>query len=187
MQKVKFLMLIIFVSVIGNIYGQSVLKLNKQGLKAYKEGNYTEAATLLEKAKAQSERKLKKKFSEEQEYGGTINNLGMVYLKQTKYKEAEVLLLDALGIYKKVSNGINADYVETLDNLANLYGKLSDDSREELFNLEALEKKKKLLGEKHESYGLSLNNLGVLYMKQGYSTKAEPFLVKALEITKITK
>ena len=110
------------------------------------------------------------------------NELGQLYVDQSKLADAEAMYTRALQGYEKAVHGPKhtATY-KTLNNLGNLYslqGKLAD--AEAMFT-RALQGYEKAFGPKHISTLGTVNNLGALYQKQGKLVDAEAMFNRALQ------
>ncbi|KAK4904287.1 hypothetical protein LTR49_026230 [Elasticomyces elasticus] len=111
----------------------------------------------------------------------TVNNLGNLYSKQGKMKEAEEMYLRTLRGYEEAWGPKHTSTLDTVNNLGNLYknqGKMKD--AEEMY-LRALTGYEETLGPKHTSTLDTVNNLGLLYADQGKVKDAEEMFARALE------
>ncbi|MEG5042235.1 MULTISPECIES: tetratricopeptide repeat protein [unclassified Microcoleus] len=115
---------------------------------------------------------------------GNWNNLGVLYLNQGRYEEAESLLLSALQWRLHWFGDKHLDVATSLNNLGVLYSRQGRYSDAELCHQQALELRKHLLGDKHPDVATSLNNLATLYCEQGRYSKAQPLLEQSLELSR---
>ena len=110
------------------------------------------------------------------------NDLGMLYLEQSRLDQAEKYLRKALKIRLKLYGEEHGDTSTCYNNLGTLYLNQSRLDQAEEYLQKALEIQLKLYGEEHSDVAVSYNNLGVLYRKQGRLDQAEEYYCKALEI-----
>jgi tetratricopeptide (TPR) repeat protein len=110
----------------------------------------------------------------------TVHNLGSLYAKQGKIKEAEEMYLRALRGYEEAWGAKHTSTLDTVNNLGNLYknqGKMKE--AEEMY-LRALRGYEEAWGAKHTSTLKTVNNLGLLYADQGKMKEAEEMYLRAL-------
>ncbi|KAH7124926.1 hypothetical protein B0J13DRAFT_628227 [Dactylonectria estremocensis] len=111
----------------------------------------------------------------------SLHMLGMLYLDQGKFKEAEEMYERALEGYEKALGPDHTSTLNTVNNLGNLYnvqGKFKE--AEEMYE-RALEGYEKALGPDHTSTLSTVNNLGLLYSDQGKFKEAEEMYKRALD------
>jgi len=127
---------------------------------------------------------IKQNRSESTDAANCHGNLGLLYKKTDRFKEAEENLLKYLEIIEKIYGKEHEKYSFGLNNLGNLYQSLGQYSKAENYYLESLEIKKKSKGEKSPDYAMSLYDLGNLYETMGDYKAAEPYYKQSLEIRK---
>ncbi|MBW4598551.1 MAG: tetratricopeptide repeat protein [Calothrix sp. FI2-JRJ7] len=113
----------------------------------------------------------------------SLNNLAAIYHYQERTKEAEILLLQALKLEKKLKR---LDYYctnITLNNLAEVYRTQKRYSEAEPLYQQALELQKRHWGDKHPKLSSTLSNLAGLYCDQQRYSEAEPLYLQALELS----
>lgn len=154
-------------------------RLNEQVLQLYKEGKYTQAIPLAERALEIREKVLGK---EHPSVAQSLNNLASLYQNQGSYEKAEPLLVRSLAIREKVHGKEHPDVASSLNNLAALYYAQGSYQKAEPLYLRSLAIREKLLGKEHPDVATSLNNLAELYRVEGSYQKAEPLYVRSLAI-----
>ena len=110
------------------------------------------------------------------------NDLGMLYLEQSRLDQAKEYYCKALEIRLKLYGEEHGDTSTCYNNLGTLYLNQSRLDQAEEYLQKALEIQLKLYGEEHSDVAVSYNNLGVLYRKQGRLERAEEYYCKALEM-----
>src|SRR5205085_6654222 len=116
------------------------------------------------------------------DYATCLNNLALLYEEMGGYYKAEPLLLQAVGIYKKVLGDTDPDYAQSLNNLAGLYENTGRYEKAEPLLLQAAEIVKSALGEEHPLYAASLSNLATLYQATDRPDRALSTQTRALQI-----
>ena len=123
---------------------------------------------------------LSKKMGFQRGIGGSLNIMGVFYIRKEAYKKAGDLLNEALEVGKK-----NKLYVLTasiLNNIAINYSMQGDRDQAMIFLLEALEINKRLNNK--EQIGSNLNSIGLIHHVQGRSDTALKYFLEAVAINK---
>ncbi|MDM7952924.1 MAG: tetratricopeptide repeat protein [Cyanobium sp. CZS 25K] len=142
-------------------------------------GDDGKAATVWEQVLAWRE---KAQGPDHPDTAASLNNLGLLYIKERAFAKAEPLLLRALAIRTRILGPDHPFTALSLHNLAWLYDNQSSDAKAEALYLRALVIAEKALGPEHPGLALGLNNLGLLYSSQGDYAKAESLYLRALAI-----
>jgi tetratricopeptide (TPR) repeat protein len=114
----------------------------------------------------------------------TLNDLGAVYLNQSKYSDAEAQLQEALAIRSQALGEVHPEVAQTLHHLANLYRAQGNYSKAEPFYLQALHIREKTLKVDDSLFAESYYGLAKLYHSQERYQLAEKFCQQALRIQK---
>ncbi|MEO0533337.1 MAG: tetratricopeptide repeat protein [Cyanobacteria bacterium P01_A01_bin.123] len=152
-------------------------RLSRVGIALGKKGQYGKAEPIMHRALATSKLLLDETHPE---IANCLNNLAVLYDKQGRYSEAELLHQEVLAIRKRLS--IKA--ASSLNSLAGVYLKQGRYSEAEPLLQESLAVRKQLLGNEHIDVASSLNHLAFLHTKQGRYSEAEPLLQEALSMRK---
>src|SRR6266700_2966310 len=112
----------------------------------------------------------------------TLNDLGAVYLNQSKYSDAESNLQEALKVRQQVLGEEHPEVAQTLHHLANLYRAQVNYTKAEPFYLQALQIREKTLMPDNPLLGESYYGLAKLYYSQEQYLLAEKFCQQALQI-----
>ncbi|NEU73123.1 CHAT domain-containing protein [Hassallia byssoidea VB512170] len=158
---------------------EEATRLNEQVLQLYKEGKYSQAIPLAERALEIREKLLGK---ENLDVAGSLNNLAFLYQHQGSYQKAEPLYVRSLAIFEKALGKEHPLVATSLNNLAELYRVQGSYQKAEPLYLRSLAIDEKALGTEHPDVAIDLNNLALLYQAQGSYQKAEPLYVRALAI-----
>ena len=142
-------------------------------------GDYDSALSLGEEAKKAA---IKEHGEDTEEYASSLSNLGLVHIKQKKYKLAEQLLQDALKIYQNKLRKKHPDVAMGLNNLGGIYQEQGQYTKAKYFFKRALNISKETLGTKHPNTAEALINLGGAYRELGEFKKTKPLLKQALNI-----
>jgi CHAT domain-containing protein/Tfp pilus assembly protein PilF len=151
--------------------------LNKLGDLYTYTGQYSKASKALERA---TDVLFESAGEESAEYIMAAINLGILYMGQGKFPEAEEVFEVALNVVSPESN----DYNSILNNQALVYQSLGQlDKSEELFNkIKSLDSV--AIGITHPDYAITLSNLGQVLCDEGKYKEAEAALKGALDILK---
>ena len=158
---------------------QKAKSLNQQLIKLYRQGRYSEAITIAEKALAIDEKAL---GPVHRDVATSLNNLAMLYVSLGDYAKAEPLYKRSLAIREKALGPDHSDVAQSLNNLAGLYDSLGDYAKAEPLYKRSLTIREKALGPDHPDVAASLNNLAGLYCDLGDYVKAEPLQKRSLAI-----
>jgi len=161
-------------------FAQSWEETNKKLLQLYRDGLYTEAAALGERALIQARRSF---GNQHPNYGIAINNLAVIYRSLGYYEQALPLQLLALKVTETVSGKSDPEYPVRLNNLAILYEAMGQINKAGPLYQEALHRTGALYGRSDPRYSLRLNNLANFYTQNGEAARALPLLDSALRIT----
>ena len=112
----------------------------------------------------------------------SLNYLGILYIKKGFHKEAEPLLIGALGISEKELGPEDPGTALSLTNLGYLYDDQGLYAKAEPLYQRALSIYEKTSGSEHSDTATLLNNIALLYLRQGLYKKAEPIFLRVLAI-----
>jgi tetratricopeptide (TPR) repeat protein len=110
----------------------------------------------------------------------SMNNLGLLYVYQARYAEAEPLLTNTLEARQRVLGGEHADTLVSMNNLALLFVYERKYEAAEAIYLKVVELQRRVLPAEHPRRLASINDLGGLYIKTRNYVAAEPLLREAL-------
>jgi tetratricopeptide (TPR) repeat protein len=110
------------------------------------------------------------------------NNLGEVYLKTNRLREAHAAFLKSLEIKQKIMDPADPDYVYTVFNLAELDAIKGNTEEAEKLYLESLPVTRKAYGEEHQEVAEILCRIGEFYRRLNRGAEAREYLEKALVI-----
>ena len=154
--------------------------LAQQAIELSRQGHYSEAVPLAQRALAIRENTLGPDHSN---VAQSLDTLGGLYMKLNRYDEAVSLLERILKIKEKSLGPDHADLAPVLNLLALLYinhqGRYAD---AELASKRSLAIREKVLGPNHPDVAQSLNTLGTLYGTLGRYVDAEALLKRSLAI-----
>ncbi len=142
-------------------------------------GDYDSALSFGEEAKKAA---FKEHGEDSEEYATSLGNLGLVHIKQKKYKLAEQLHTEALEIRQNKLGKKHPDVANSLNNLGGIYQEQGQYTKAKYFFRRALNIYKETLGAKHPSTAEALINLGGAYRELGEFREAKPRLKQALNI-----
>jgi CHAT domain-containing protein len=158
---------------------EEVNRLDKQVLQLVKEGQYSQAIPIAERALAITEKLLGK---EHPIVAISLSTLAILYREQGNYQKAEPLFVRSLAIREKVLGKEHPDVAESLNQLGKLYYAQGNYQKAEPLFVRSLAINEKVHGKEHLDVATSLNNLATLYKDQGNYEKAEPLYVRSLAI-----
>lgn len=128
-----------------------------------REGKNEEAQKELEAAVKEAE----KGGVEDKRLAASLYNLGHVYLKQSKFDQAEATYKRSLSICEKVSGNNDVEVLRTLTSLAKLYAEQKKYEQAEPLFKRVLNVQEKTLGRNHKDVKDTLNELKSMYTAAG--------------------
>ena len=153
--------------------------LNAKLVQLYREGRYTEAIPVGEKALAICEQAL----GPESPYTATsLNNLAELYKAMGEYQQALPLYQRALAICERALGPEHLRTAISLNNLAGLYEAMGDYELALPLYQRTLAIREEARGPEHPETGTSLNDLAGLYKSMGDYELALPLYQRALAI-----
>jgi eukaryotic-like serine/threonine-protein kinase len=144
-------------------------------------GRYEEAARLREQLQQHFETTL---GPEHPDTLRSIGHLGLVYLYQSRFADAEPLLTSALNGIRRSQGPEHLDTLAAMSNLGWLYCEQARYGEAEPLLSQCLETTRVILGAEHPTTVAAMNNLAGLYQDQAQYARAEPLLAGALEISR---
>ncbi len=154
-------------------------QLYKQLIQLHKQGKYTEAAQIGERALVIQERLL---GPEHPDTVTSLNNLAVLYKRMNDYVRAEPLYKRALEIREKILESEHPDIAISLNNLAMLYRAIGDYAKAGSFHKRSLDIYEKAFGSDHPDTAILLNNLAFLYSSQDRNQEAIILFQRGLAI-----
>ena len=111
------------------------------------------------------------------------NNLGIVYCKQGKLREAKDHHERALSLLKRSTNqNPTPEMADSLNKLGNVCFSLGDFGEAKKWFCQSLAMKQELYGRNHITVATSLNNLGCVFSALGEHTNAEDYYQRSLAL-----
>lgn len=159
------------------IYG---MLLNKLGDLYTYTGQFSKAATVLQQA---TDILFLQAGEDSPEYTSAAINLGVLYMGQGKYPEAEEIFDVALSLIDPTA----VAYASVLNNQALVYQSLGQPDRAESMFRKIKTLDSASIGTSHPDYAITLSNLGLILANAGKYEPAEQVLLQALEIQKKNK
>jgi tetratricopeptide (TPR) repeat protein len=152
--------------------------LDQVGVRAFEQGDYTEAQELLEGAVKEAE-----KFGpEDLRLASSLNNLGRCLMEQGLSEKAEPVFKRALAIREQKTGPDSVEVAEIFNSLGTVYELRKKPADAEQSFQKALTIRQRKLGPEHIEVAITLNDLGGLYLSQGKLDQAETPLKNALAI-----
>jgi tetratricopeptide (TPR) repeat protein len=112
----------------------------------------------------------------------SIQGLGGVLVKQSKFAEADKLLTQVLAARSRTRGDDAPETVSVMNDLALAVGGLGDYTRSEQLLVRVLEIQLRVLGEQNPDTLSAMNNLAVVYTNQGKYPEAEQLYQRAYEV-----
>jgi serine/threonine protein kinase len=112
----------------------------------------------------------------------SMDHLGLHYMYQFDFKEAETLRVKVLEIRRRVLGEEHPDTLDSMNHLGWVYNMQGRYNEAEPLWVKTLEICRRVLGEEHPDTLWAMHNLGLLHIKRGRNNEAESLLVKTLEI-----
>jgi tetratricopeptide (TPR) repeat protein len=158
---------------------KEVEALIEQYIKLEKQGRYSEAIPLAQRALAIFEKSL---GPDHPNVAASLNNLAELYLNQGRYADAVPLFKRSLAIKEKTLGPDHPKVASSLNSLAVLYARQGRYADAEPLFKRSLAIREKSLGPDHPNVGASLGELAGLYNKQGRYADADPLFKRSLAI-----
>jgi tetratricopeptide (TPR) repeat protein/tRNA A-37 threonylcarbamoyl transferase component Bud32 len=108
--------------------------------------------------------------------------IGKTYLALGLYPEAQLELVRALDLRRRVLGEEHPDTLTTIDELAFLYGHEGKYLEAEKLTAKVLEARRRVLGEDHPDTLSTMSDLGWVYIQQGKYAQAEVLITNVVEI-----
>lgn len=153
--------------------------LNALALQLYRQGQYAQALTQLQRALAIREKAL---GPDHPDVATSLNNLASLHKAQGQYAEALPLYRRSLTIWEKALGPDHPDVATSLNNLAALYQAQGQYAEALLLCQRSLAILEKALGDGDPRVAGSLSNLAMVYKIQGRYAQALPLYQRALAI-----
>jgi tetratricopeptide (TPR) repeat protein len=178
-QKILLLSLSLLLSQAALVPGQAKElnweKHNKAGVKNIEKNDYEGAEKNLKKAVATAHQ-----FREPgMKMGTSLGHLGLAYMAQGKYPQAEKALSHAIEIKMRSMGATNEELVPDLNNLAKVYIAMGRYASAEPLLQQVLQIKQKTVGADHPSLEPTLRELGTVYSVNGQFAEAEGYFKRA--------
>ena len=157
---------------------QSSEAIYAEAFKSYKDGNLEKAESLFRRALEMIDRTR----GHELDAAVVLNSLGLLYVAQARYSDAEPLYQRSLKIRERNLGADDINVASSLNNLAYLYNQMGRFSEAAPLFKRSLEIREKRLGLDHIDVALALNNLGYFYQSLGRYNDAEPLYNRSLAI-----
>lgn len=117
---------------------------------------------------------------------GSLNELGILYAKQHKYKQAEPMFQRSLGVCVAVLGSDHPDVAVILKNIGILKASQRQYAEADLLLKQSLLLTKRVLGHEHPIAASTMRTIAVFQAVQGHYGEAEPFIRRSLEISEKT-
>jgi len=179
----KFLLFIVYLFCTSNLSyakdNSSWLKINKEGMIAFKERNFIKAENFYLQAIEEA-----RKSNLDAELSATLNNLGLLKIELLQYEESENLIIESLKLRLKFYK-INHRYIaQSYNNLARVYehtGRIEESIELYVKAIEVYEN----LGKRYSMLlARTLINLSTVQLNTGLLDVAQINLVRALALSK---
>lgn len=145
---------------------------------AIEQGRYGEAENLINAEIEQAERI----GSLNPRLAGSLNELGILYAKQHKYKQAEPMFQRSLGVCVAVLGSDHPDVAVILKNMGILKASQKQYVEADLLLKQSLLLTTRVLGHEHPIAAGTMRTIAVFEAVQGHYEEAEPFIRRSLEI-----
>lgn len=117
---------------------------------------------------------------------GSLNELGILYAKQHKYAQAELMFQRSLGVIVAALGSDHPDVAVILKNIGILKASQRQYAEADLLLSQSLSLTNRVLGHEHPTVAVTLRTLAVFQSIQGRYGEAERFIRRSLEISEKT-
>lgn len=117
---------------------------------------------------------------------GSLNELGILYAKQHKYAQAELMFQRSLGVIVAALGSDHPDVAVILKNIGILKASQRQYAEADLLLSQSLSLTNRVLGHEHPTVAVTLRTLAVFQAVQGRYGEAEWFIRRSLAISEKT-
>jgi tetratricopeptide (TPR) repeat protein len=117
---------------------------------------------------------------------GRLNELGILYAKQHKDAQAELLFLRSLGVSVAALGSDHPDVAIILKNIGILRASQRQYAEADLLLSQSLSLTNRVLGHEHPIAAVTMRTIAVFQVIQGHYGEAERFIRRSLEISEKT-
>ncbi|MGH7219816.1 MAG: tetratricopeptide repeat protein, partial [Nitrospiraceae bacterium] len=117
---------------------------------------------------------------------GSLNELGILYAKQHKYAQAELMFQRSLGVIVAALGSDHPDVAVILKNIGILKASQRQYAEADLLLSQSLSLTNRVLGHEHPTVAVTLRTLAVFQAIQGRYGEAERFIRRSLAISEKT-
>jgi hypothetical protein len=115
----------------------------------------------------------------------TLNNLGVILLKEQHYADAAVVTADLLETRRRVLGDMHPDTLRSLYQLGVTYGRLGRLAEAERLLIQAKEGRQRVVGEAHPTTILTMSRLADVYVTDRKYADAESELLTAARLLRL--
>jgi tetratricopeptide (TPR) repeat protein len=117
---------------------------------------------------------------------GSLNELGILYAKQHKYAQAELLFLRSLGVSVAALGSDHPDVAIILKNIGILKASQRQYAEADLLLSQSLSLTNRVLGHEHPTAAVTMRTIAVFQAIQGHYGEAERLIRRSLAISEKT-
>ena len=154
-----------------------------EGNTAVERGQYVEAKNFFHAAIEQAEQI----GSLNPRLAGSLNELAILYAKQHKYAQAELMFQRSLGVSVAALGSNHPDVAVILKNIGILKASQRQYAEADLLLSQSLSLTNRVLGHEHPTVAVTMRTIAVIQAIQGHYGEAERFIRRSLEISEKTR
>jgi len=153
-----------------------------EGKTAVERGQYVEAENFFHAAIEQAEQI----GSLNPRLAGSLNELGILYAKQHKYAQAELMFQRSLGVSVAALGSDHPDVAIILKNIGILKASQRQYAEADLLLSQSLSLTNRVLGHEHPTAAVTMRTIALFQASQGHYGEAERLIRRSLEISEKT-
>jgi CHAT domain-containing protein/tetratricopeptide (TPR) repeat protein len=147
-------------------------------------GKYNKAAEMMEESRTILKRLLEEDYEfYVEDYGVILNNLALLYMDMSRYRQAELLFRESLQLKATIEDRLYDNDITVLNNLCIALDAQGKFEVAKVYYQQLLSITKSYYGAKSEDYAISLRNAASFYVDLGELDYAKKLIHRAIQVS----